>query len=340
MPESELGPRAAVVASTLTFTGPEPSASGLQIVALTRSGSIVEVDVDARSADVWSPTANSVRMPVVVSLGEQVAVVSGDDDPDVLAGYVGTPVGEEVLPPGLFGPGPVVAGPTPTTVWTAEPGVEGVQQRLIDLATAAPAEPAATISVPGGVLLGGDGAGGLVVALGGDVYVATPSALTRLTAGELLAIGADTAYVRECDDSAACGVVRVDRVAGTRRIVSPNAVLDSALAIDPADPPNGLMGSAVAPGGDVAVVKVAQPSPDGDAVDGEWMVVDVTGPGAVLERLSASTPLIWNDDASHFAAMIGSDLVVVERPPGRTYTVEGLGSLRTVAASPVGATPS
>ena len=55
-----------------------------------------------------------------------------------------------------------------------------------------------SINLPDAELLGSDGRGGLVVARGGDVFVVGVDGTERLTSGELVAIAADTAYVREC----------------------------------------------------------------------------------------------------------------------------------------------
>ena len=199
---------------------------------------------------------------------------------------------------------------------------------LVDLATGQPAEPPQSIGVPGGVLLGGDGRGNLVVERGGDVYIATSAGdvtdLRRLTSGELLAIGVDTAYVRECDDASACSVIRVDRVGGARITVPELLGLLPASAIDATDPPFGLVGTGVGPGGGVFVVST---------VDG-WVLVDAaTGGLTQLGSLDGGAPFVWSADGRRAVTLSGADLIVVG-VDGVT-AVEGLGSLRALAGAPV-----
>jgi hypothetical protein len=329
-PASELGATSTVTNVPITLgDGEESATTGLDVVVLTRNGSIVDVDLDAKSAGVWTaPPPATVRNPTLLRVGDRVAVVSDDADGE-LAGYIAVPDEQVALPPGLFGPGPILSGPSPGTAWTSattssDAAAIGVQQVLVDLEAGVPAEPGRAISVPGGVLLGGDGRGNLVVERGGDIYIATSegndTALRRLTTGELLAIGADTAYVRECDELSTCSVVRVDRADDSRTVLPESLGLLSATAIDSQNPPVGLVGTGVAPGGDLAVV------PTG----GGWMLVDmVDGPFATLENLDGDAPFVWSADGTSAVTVIGADLVVVGRDG--TAVVEGLGSVRALA---------
>lgn len=328
-PAGELGAASTVTSVPITLgNGEEATTTGLEVVVLTRAGSIVDVDIDARSAEVWmaAPPA-AVRNPRAFRVGERVAVVSGDADSEI-SGYLAAPDEQVTLPRGLFGQGPILAGPSPGTVWTSPPTTadsefDGVQQLLVDLESGALAQPAQWITVPGGVLLGGDGRGNLVVERGGDIYIAAASegrdaALRRLTAGELLAIGADTAYVRECDESSTCSVVRVDRADDSRTVVES---LGTATAVDAQNPALGLVGTGVAPGGDLVVVPTS----------GGWVLVDVVdGSFAMLEGLDGDASLVWSTDGASGVTIIGADLVVVDRD-GITV-VGGLGSVRALAA--------
>ena len=335
-PASELAAEPATTTVPITFTtDPEqPSATGLDVVVLTRSGNVVEVDIDARTANVWSaPEAIAVRDPAVFRLAGHVAVLTNDSPDGETSGYLALPGDQQALPPGLFGDGPILAGPSPGTVWTSattstDSAPVGVQQVLVDLVTGQPAEPPQSVGVPGGVLLGGDGRGDLVVERGGDVYIATSAGdvtdLRRLTSGELLAIGVDTAYVRECDDTSACSVIRVDRVSGARIIVPELVGLLSASAIDATDPPFGHVGTGVAPGGGVFVAST---------VDG-WVLVDAVSGGLTpLGSLDGSASFVWSVDGRHAVTLSGADLVVVG--VDGIAAVEGLGSLRALAGVPV-----
>ena len=339
-PAAELGPESTVTTSPITFEdGAEPSKSALVVTALSRSGNIIEIDVDARTADVWSTSeAIAVDTPSAFQLADQVAVVTGENPEGEPSGYVSSPGEQRPLPSGLFGPGPILAGPLPGTVWTSSidsspSSAVGVEQVLVDPDAGSVATPLRRISVPGGVLLGSDGLGGLVVSLGSDVYVATAgdtaTELQRLTSGELLAIGVDTAYVRECDDNSTCAVIRIDRVVGTRTPLPELLGLEFASGIDTADPPFGLVGSAVAPGGDLAVLRL--PSATGGP---EWFLFDmVDGPSTLIDGLLGSAPLLWSDGARSAAAMIGAKLAIVDLDG--VVVVDGLGSLSALASAPV-----
>jgi hypothetical protein len=328
-PGGELATASTVTSVPITLVGGGDAATGLDVVVLTRNGSIVDVDIDARTADVWTaPPPAAVRNPAVFRLGERVAVVTDDADGEI-SGYLAVPDEQMPLPPGLFGQGPILTGPSPGTVWTSattssDSEVDGVDHVLVDLETGAPADPAHWITVPGGVLLGGDGRGNLVVERGGDVYIATSegtaASIRRLTTGDLLAIGADTAYVRECDESATCSVVRVDRTDDTRTVLAELPGLASASAIDSRNPAPGIVGTGVAPGGDLAVVSTS----------GGWVMIDmVDGRFAILESVDGDTPFVWSADGARATTIIGADLVVVGRDG--TAVVEGLGSLRALA---------
>ena len=252
--------------------------------------------------------------------------------------YIATPGARRPVPDGLLGAGPVLPGPRPDTVWTADEQTPEADVVLVDLARGERSEPPASVSLAGGTLLGGDGRGGLVVQRGGDVYIATAASQERLTSGELLAIGADTAFVRECDEASNCAVVRVDRRSGERRAVPPQEGLDQVVGIDVSDPPIELMGAAVAPGGDVAVVRVPASVFDGGAPTDEfvWALVDVTsGSSSAIDGMLANAPVVWSEDGSVMATLVGPDLVVVERASGRTATVNGLGSLAALAGRAV-----
>ncbi len=363
-PEAELAPQAVVSTVPITFPdGAEPSAAGLFVTALSRGGSIVEIDLDGRTADVWTSSGViAVRRASMFEFADQVAVVTSANPEGEPSGFVATPGQERPLPPGLFGRGPLLAGPSPSTVWSTLPAVSstgsvGVEMVLVDLDAGSPAVPSRSIAVPGATLLGGDGRGGIVVQRGGDVYVATTDGeateLVRLTSGELLAIGADTAYVRECDDSSTCGVQHVDRATGQRSPVSAMAGLESAFGIDADDPPFALMGTAVSPGSDVVVVRLPMlrgddsdtaPSTSENTGSGEdasvepvWVAIDITnGSSILLDELIGESPLVWNAEATAAATLVGGQLVVIDRALGGAFAIDGVGTLRGLAGAPVG----
>ena len=360
-PEAELAPQAVVSTVPITFAkGGDPSVAGLVVTALSRGGNIIEIDVDGRTADIWTASgAIAVRRASLFGFGDRVAVATSDNPEGEPSGFVATPGQELPLPPGLFGPGPLLAGPSVSTVWSTTPvqsstGIVGVELVLVDLDAGALATPERSIAVPGATLLGGDGRGGIVVQKGGDIYVATASGevtdLVRLTSGELLAIGADTAYVRECDHSSMCVVLRVERATGQRTAVSSPPSLDAAFGIDTDDPPVALMGTTVSPGGDVVVVRMpvlrgddsdpaastSENTGSGEtaSVEPVWVAVDITtGQFIRLDDLNGDAPLVWNAEATAAATLIGGQLVVIDRVSAGVWAMDGVGSLSALAGA-------
>ncbi len=67
----------------------------------------------------------------------------------------------------------------------------------------------------GGIL--GDPGGGLLAYTSGDLFDLDPSGATRITTGEIMALGADTAVVSECNEAFVCGHVVIDRRTGERQ---------------------------------------------------------------------------------------------------------------------------
>jgi len=87
------------------------------------------------------------------------------------------------------------------------------------------------------------------------------------------------------------------------------------------------MGSAVAPGGDLAVLRL--PSTDGSF---EWFLIDmVNGPSTLIDNLRGDAPLVWSDGAASAVTLIALKLVVVDL--GGVAVVEGLGSLSALAGA-------
>jgi hypothetical protein len=338
MPDSELDPPASTLTIPISFDDTVSSVGGLVVTALTRSGNVVEVDFDDVAATLWSTPPSIAGAPWLFRLGAGVAVIPRRAEAaGARSVYVVTPGAHSRVPEGLLGVGPVLPGPTADTVWTADAQTSGTNFVLVDLARGEPSEPRASVSLAQGSLLGGDGRGGLVIARGGDIYIATSESQERLTSGELLAIGPDSAFVRECDETSSCTVLRIDRRSAARVALPPLAGFDQAVGIDVSDPPIELMGCSVAPGGDVAVVQVPATLVDEAAATDEfaWVLTDVTnGSFFAIDGMQGKVPMVWSEDASAAATLVGVDLVVIERGSGETVKVEGLGSLAALAARP------
>ena len=147
MPDSELDPPASTLTIPISFDDTVSSVSGLAVTALTRSGNVVEVDLDALAATLWSTPPSIAGAPWLFRLGAGVAVVPRRADAaGARSAYVATPGAPSRVPEGLLGAGPVLPGPTADTVWTADAQTSGTNFVLVDLARGEPSEPPASIS--------------------------------------------------------------------------------------------------------------------------------------------------------------------------------------------------
>ena len=73
------------------------------------------------------------------------------------------------------------------------------------------------IPTGGGYDVAADQAGGVIVAGIGGSYLATPGRLVKLTSGQLVAVGPTRLLANECDDTATCRAVVIDRRDGAGR---------------------------------------------------------------------------------------------------------------------------
>ena len=177
-------------------------------------GGMTYIDIDASVSESWAATQRLASdLTLITSGGATLAsgtpaqrrLRSGEVSSSRLSGGFAT---EGVKLPGLID----------GTIWVPAPELgtsrSGVAYRLVT--SDGLAVDGATIDLPEAELIGSDGHGGLVVARGGDVFVVSVDGAERLSSGELIAIVADTAYVRECTEVTACDVTRIDRRIGVR----------------------------------------------------------------------------------------------------------------------------
>lgn len=333
-PDTELAPEADVVRSTISLGEDLSSPTGLIVAAVGRSGGAASIDVDAREVVTWGSLGLPAgSRPTALPIEGGLAVIRD------ARGYLTRPGGERELPDDLFGEGPVIAGPIRATAWTATTADRRVL-RLVDLDAGAAVEPAATIVLPDRAeLLGGDGRGGVLFRQVGDVYLATADGTQRLTTGELLAIGADVAFVRECDDRSECSVLRVDRATGQRVIDESSPFLWNALDVTES---GGLLGTSVAPGGRAVLLRVPVTGDEPAASDGsagpseEWMFVDLGNASATLVDIrGGDQPIVWSPDGNFAAVLVSPALVIYDRSAARMIPVDGTGPIRSISAADV-----
>ncbi len=325
-PDAELEPTATVVESAAVPDRPL-DATGLVLAGAGRSGGMSSIDIDAGVTSSWATSGRLGQGSGTLAAGDGSTIVLPGSDATAYATSPGT---ETVLGDEFSVDGPKFPGPVPGTVWipAAETGppTDVTAYELVRVDGAPSGDPTTSFAFSDAAVLGSDGRGGLVVTRGGTVFALGVDGAEFLTAGDLVAIGADAAYVHECADIATCDILRLDRRTGERTPVDGLGEL-SPIAIASHER-GAALGTSVAPGGDVLVVEV--PSPDGRV----WTMFDAaTGALTPLTDLAIDQPVIWNDDASFAAFLAGSSLVVYDRAAQEVVAVDTV-PLRAIGPAP------
>ncbi len=325
-PDAELEPSATVVESA-ALPDRALGATGLVLAAAGRSGGMSSIDIDARVASSWATTGRlgPGEGALVPDTGTIVALPTSD-----AGAYATSPGTETALGSEFAVEGPKFAGPVPGTIWVPAPDIASptstIAYQLVRIDGAPTGDLATSFEFPDADLLGSDGRGGLVITRGGAVFALGVDGAELLTTGDLVAIGADTAYVRECADIVTCDILRLDRQTGERTPLAGLGEL-SPVAIT-LDERGVALGTSVAPGGDVVMVEVRAP---GGPV---WSMYDTTtGTATELTDLAIGQPVIWNADASFAAFLAGSNLVVYDRAAQDVVAVD-TAPLRAIGPAP------
>jgi len=321
-PAAELDPVATVVVGTIT-----PSRSlgptGLTLVGAGRGGGMSDIDIDAGTMRSWE-TARRLGQgeATLVSSGDAVVALPRSDDPAfITAAGVESELGDAFSVQGVKLPGPIDG-----TIWVPEATADdGLAYRLASIDGTTPASgDAARIDLAASDLIGGDGLGGLVVARGGDVFVVGVGDAERLTVGELIAIGAETAYARECDSAMNCSVVRIDRATGERTTPDPGFAPDAIVRGEPGR--GAALGTSVSPDGAVLLVQLRVESTDANNVvslDDEWFFADTaTGRTTTITNFHAGQPVIWNAAGTFAVVLSGPDLQIFDRTAGEMVALD------------------
>jgi hypothetical protein len=184
--------------------------------------------------------------------------------------------------------------------------------------------PAGSFST-GGIF--GDPAGGLLVDASGDIFDLDADNSTRLTTGEVVAIGSTIAIVNDCDAAMVCDFVAIDRTTGNRNPIPLQQIVESAF------PPDdrlgvgrrtviesaGLWSQPPSIVGDTAVIRIA-------AVGGSaWFGGGIAIVDLAQQRLTGFIPDAYNgaaiseDGSWVFAATESDGLVALEVQTGEIY---------------------
>lgn len=297
---------------------PQPITSGLSIIGLGREGDVHRIDIDTGAVITTSaPPLASGAPAYVFADPDGATIVSYDDVPSIRFDAASdTTRFAETTPRG-----PMVTGPLPGTVWSLNRQVGPDDPMTLDLIDASGNPVGVTIDAgPDTELLGSDGTGGVLVtsSLGGAYVFTADGVASRVTPGEVLAIGATAAYVRECDDQFACGIYRLDRATG-ERVLTDVPALDIAGGDVAAGSP---FGQSVSPDGNVAFVRVS-------GFGADWMIVDLGSSTAVpAPGASVGSPMLWSDDSQWALYLSGDVLRLYDRASGSLRTLNNLPELK------------
>jgi hypothetical protein len=326
-PESELVEQT-VALDDLTFSAQPAGPIGLDLVTIGKIGGMTLLDLDDAIATTWNAPAVTGRPPRLFSDGEQVVVVAANSNTGYIASFgTARPLAEDEVPQA-----PLLTGQEPGAIWAHNPAGTST----IDQITVNPfggTSSLAQVMLSNGELLGSDSAGGMVVSSGGDIYTTSGGSVTKLTSGELIAMGTATAYVRECDERLFCTTIRVDRTSGERSAVESESLIDFATGVDFARVVS-LEGS-VSPDGAVALVEIST----SDSVDPaaepatEWSLIDfASGLSIPIPEPLEGQPTIWNADSSYAAIATEDAIVLYERATASIIEVSGTEGARCIVA--------
>lgn len=323
-----------ITAGELSFSSAVADEIGVDIVTVGPFGDMSYVDLDAATSATWdTPGVPGFPLPQLFSSGNQVLAVSGNGERAYLSEF-GT--GAELDADELFEP-PYLPGPPAGTIWVRSPTAAlDVDAVLVGL-DGQPRSDGVAVTVDDATMLGGDGAGGLVVATGGDVYVSAggdaagfTTGLNRLTTGELLAVGTSHALVRECDAVRECTTLHIDRATGDPTEVDVSQVI-GADALD-VEREVSTVGS-MSPDGDVVLARFTKAGTGEDPPTEvqTWALVDLaTGVRTAIMEPSRDQPMIWNDESSYAVFAADGRLHVYERSTSAVIEVAGVSDVRAL----------
>jgi len=309
------------------------TSTGISLVALTAAGDVAQIDVDSGAVITTDGPGMDSSAPVTIFPDAAGATfTSYDNVPSFrFVADEGTVLQLQSTGPG----GPIWPGPYPGTVWQTGEGTDGTTLALELVNTEGDDLDARIAFDEVGLngIIGSDGRFGVVVEpkLGGVFALDASNPPEWITSGELLAINATVAYVRECDDSFQCGVFAVERESGDRTLMT-NGGFDRAGDIASRAVPSG---QNVSPDGTIAFVR-----------DGEdptrCLMIDTTASGegwTGVPCVDTFGPTTWTPDSA-YAVWLGEGRVTVYERATRSIRIVNTPELKAIAAAPADDAPA
>ncbi len=304
---------------------PTPTTTGVGLIGLTKTGDIVEIDVDSRAVVTTEGLPLNSEAPSTIFVEPGGAVISSwDNVPTVRFDAEARTV---TATPSLEPSGPVFSGPTSDTVWQVaeSSSTGGLAFDLVDSSGALAGGKITTDAADLNDIVGPDGAGGVIVELdlGGIFVLNAADTPELLTAGELLAINAQVAYVRECDSTLRCGVFVLDRVTGERLPIDLSA-FDRVGDVTSNGVPSG---QNVSPDGQVVFAR------DADQPNSTMMIDTAEDLWTSVGEVDLASPIIWTPE-SDYAVWLGNGRVTVYERSTRSVRTVNTVDLQAIAEVP------
>lgn len=287
--------------------------TGLQVVGVSRSGDLVEVDLDTGvmtvtelrygAIDQWSTNIVVGRDSTFVSVNEYVYEIRPGQRPAAATGFGGAVQ--------LVGAGRDAATGV-DVFWTVDyDRLDGRASLVARDRDGAPlSEPVDLANYwPQGV----DGRGRAIVRATGGTYAISLGGVERLTTGTVLVMGDDHLVVRECDEQLRCADSLVDLATGSRQPFT------AAISADAEWLSSGYIG--VSPDGSAVVVP--EPFNPGRFTPRFQVVEMATGATTVLAGHDGPISFAWSDDSRFGLYLDGGDLHVLDRSTGTQSLVAG-----------------
>jgi len=299
--------------------------SEISLIALTTAGDVAQIDVDSAAVITTDGPGVDSSAPVTIFPDAAGATITSFDNVPSLRFLANEGTVVEIDDPGPGGP--LWPGPFPGTVW--QTGASGAAADLaLELVDAQGNDLDARLEFGDAGfndIVGSDGRFGIVVEteLGGVFALDASNPPERITSGELLAINATVAFVRECDDTFQCGVFAVDRESGERTLVDNNGFARSGDIGSSAVP----SGQNVSPDGTIAFVRNA------DDPTNCLMIDTSASPEAwtAVPCVDTFGPVIWTAD-SGYAVWLDDGRVTVYERATKSVRVVNTPELKAIAA--------
>jgi hypothetical protein len=283
-----------------------PTQSGLELVALTVLGDLLDIDLD--TGQMITTDLSSGGGPATIVAGEGWTYFQRWD----VSSSVLVPRGqlpEDITPTREMANG-VYRGPEPDTMWVLQSDPATGRIMGLDLIGLDGESLGRSIDLQGWWPIQSDLAGGVFVQAGGGVYDVTEAGARRVADGEVVGVGVNHVLVRDCDEAMVCGLFVVDRQSGERRQVP-------VIRVD------GLAQYWGWTGTDSASI-----SPDGTAAilfgldggnSGAFLIGTDTGVDRELTSSNGGTfSVAWSDDSRYVVYTDSSKLKVHDRIAGET----------------------